>query len=68
MRKLSKKLGIGKLWWALDVYDVCRFNARPEFLIVHTISAHGISNHNLLLLNRHGCFREVPFAHYRISC
>ena len=69
--KVEQELGIGKLWWTsfyigclLNKNDVCRFNARPEFLIVDTIGAHGISNRDFLFLNRHGYFREVPFAHY----
>jgi DNA ligase-4 len=69
--KVEQELGIGKLWWTsfyigclLNKNDVCRFNARPEFLIVDTIGAHGISNRDFLFLNRHGYYREVPFAHY----
>jgi DNA ligase-4 len=68
--KVEQELGMGKLWWTsfylgclLNKNDVCRFDARPQFLIVDMIGVHGISKRDILFLNRHGYFREVPFAH-----
>jgi DNA ligase 4 len=41
---------------------VHRFDAKPRFRIIDTIDRHGISKEDMLYLNRHGYFEEVPFA------
>ena len=63
------KLGIRKLWWTpfyvgcLENKDeVCRFNTRTRFRIIDRIERHGISKGDILFLNQHGYFEQVPFA------
>jgi len=70
--KDKQELRIGKLFWTsfyigcLENKDeVCRFDAKPRFLIVDVVDRHGISKEDILFLNRLGYFEEVPFAFSR---
>jgi DNA ligase-4 len=65
----EQELMIGKLWWT-TFYIGClenkeavhRLDAKPRFRIIDTIDRRGISKEDMLYLNRHGYFEEVPFA------
>jgi len=42
--------------------DVCYFNSKPRFRILDMIDSHGISKADMVYLNQHGRFRQVPFV------
>ncbi|KAH7308931.1 hypothetical protein B0I35DRAFT_359966 [Stachybotrys elegans] len=65
----AQELRIGKLRWTSfyigcmeNKDEVCRSNGKPRFRIIDIVDKHGISKEDLIYLNRHGYFRQVPFA------
>jgi DNA ligase 4 len=67
--KDEQEINIRKLWWTSfylgcieNKDEVCRFNAKPRLRIIDMIDRHGILKENILYLNRHGYFEQVPFA------
>jgi DNA ligase-4 len=62
-------IGIRKLRWTLfyircleNKDEVCRFNVKPRLRIIDMIDQHSISRENILYLNHHGYFGQVPFT------
>ncbi|KAK5319428.1 hypothetical protein LTR20_006177 [Exophiala xenobiotica] len=64
-----EELGMGPLSWT-TFYTAClenkeevrRFDAKPVFRILDTVSPPGISKDEIIHLNAHGKYLEVPFA------
>jgi DNA ligase-4 len=67
--KAEQELRLGNLSWT-SFYVAClenkaevqRFDVKPVYRIVNVVGRHNISNDDILFLNEHGKFVQVPFA------
>ena len=67
--RVEQDLRLGKLSWTSfyigcleNKVDVARFDAKPVYRIVDVLCEHNISKDDILLLNEHGKFVQVPYA------
>ena len=67
--RVEQDLRLGKLSWTSfyvgcleNRADVARFDTKPIYQIVDVLHEHNISKDDILLLNDHGKFVQVPFA------
>jgi DNA ligase 4 len=70
--KTEQNFRLGKLSWTSfyvgcleNKAEVQRFDAKPVYRIVDIVSEHNMSKDDILFLNEHGKFVQVPFAAFR---